>query len=73
VLTTKAHKWVVDHYQPVLGRSQTTKLHSMAAHLLDEFRLRGNLYDGNTAYNETLHKAVKKAYNLTNHRRDQFI
>ena len=73
VLTTKAHKWVVDHYQPVLGPSHTTKLHRMAAHLLDEFRLRGNLYDGNTAYNETLHKAVKKAYNLTNHRRDQFI
>jgi len=73
VLTTKAYKWVVDHYQPVLGPSQTTKLHRMAAHLLEEFRLRGNLYDGNTAYNETLHKAVKKAYTLTNRRRDRFI
>jgi len=73
VLTTKAYKWVVDHYQPVLGPSHTTKLHRMAAHLLDELRLRGNLYDGSAAYNETPHKAVKKAYTLTNHRRDQFI
>ena len=39
VLTTKAYKWVVDHYQPVLGPSHTTKLHRTAAHLLDEFRL----------------------------------
>jgi len=73
MLTTKAHKWVVDHYQPVSGPSHMTKLHRMAAHLLDEFRLRGNLYDGITAYNETLHKAVKEAYNFTNHVRDQFI
>ena len=73
VLTTKAYKWVVDHYEPVFGPSHTNELHRMAAHLLDEFRLRGNLYDGKTAYNETLHKAVKKAYTLTNHRRDQFI
>jgi len=73
VLTTKAYKWVVDHYQPGLGLSHASKLHRMDAHLLDEFRLRGNFYDGNTAYNETLHKAVKKAYTLTNHRRDQFI
>ena len=46
---TNDHKWVEDHYQPVLGPSHTTKLHSIAVHLLDEFRLRGNLYDGNTA------------------------
>jgi len=73
VLPTKAYKWVLDQYQAVLGPSHTTKLHRMAARLLDEFRLRCNLYDGNTAYNETPHKSMKKAYNLTNHRRDQFI
>ena len=49
LLTTKAHKSVVDHYQPVLGPSHTTKLQRMAAHLLEEFRLRGNLHDCNTA------------------------
>jgi len=39
-LTQKAYKLVVEHYQPVLGPSHTTKLHRFAGHLLDEFRLR---------------------------------
>ena len=43
VLTTKAHKSVMNHDQPVLGPSHTTKLYRTAAHLLDEFRLRDNL------------------------------
>jgi len=72
-LTQKAYKWVVDHYQPVLGPSHTKKLHRFAGHLLDEFRLRGNLFDGNTAYNETLLNAVKLTYKLTNGRRDQLV
>jgi len=69
----RAQKWVLDYYQPILGPSHTTKLHRLAVHLLDEFRLRGNLFDGNTGYNEELHKAVKAAYKATNRRRDQFI
>lgn len=73
VLAGKAHTWVVDHFQPLLGPCQTTKLHRPSAHLLDEFRLRGNVFDGNSAYNESLHKAVKAAYKATNKRRGQFI
>ena len=73
VLAKKAHAWVVEVFQPVLGPAHTTKLHRMSAHLLDEFRLRGNVGDGNSAYNEALHKAVKAAYKLTNKRRDQFV
>jgi len=73
VLAKKAHAWVVEVFQPVLGPAHTTKLHCMSAHLLDEFRLRGNVGDGNIAYNEALHKAVKAAYKLTNKRRDQFV
>ena len=69
----RGQKWVIDYYQPLLGPSHTTKLHRLAVHLLDEFRLRGNLFDGNTGYNETLHKAVKAAYKATNKRRDQFV
>jgi len=72
-LAKKAHAWVVEVFQPVLGPAHTTKLHRMSAHLLDEFRLRGNVGDGNSAYNEALHKAVKAAYKLTNKRRDQFV
>jgi len=69
----RAQKWVLDYYQPILGPSHTTKLHRLAVHLLYEFGLRGNLFDGNTGYNEELHKAVKAAYKATNRRRDQFI
>jgi len=69
----RAQQWVVAFYQPLLGPSHTTKLHRLAAHLLDEFRLRGNLYDGNTGFNEKQHKAIKLAYKATNKRRDQFV
>jgi len=57
----------------ILAPSHTTKLHRLAMHLLDEFRPRGNLFDGNIGYNEDLHKAVKVAYKATYGRRDQFI
>jgi len=69
----RAQKWVSDYYQPLLGPSHTTKLHRLAVHLLDEFRLRGTFFDGNTGYNEELRKAVKAAYKATNRRRYQFI
>jgi len=48
----RAQQWVVAFYQPLLGPSHTTELHRLAAHLFDEFRLRGNLYGGNTGFNE---------------------
>jgi len=73
VLAEKAHAWVVDVFQPLLGPCHTTKLHRFSVHLLDEFRLRGNLHDGNSAYNEALHKHVKAAYRLTNRKRGQFV
>jgi len=73
VLAKKAHACVIEVFQPVLGPAHTTKLHRMSAHLLDEFRLRGNVGDDNSAYNEALHRAVKAAYKLTNKRRDQFV
>jgi len=69
----RAQQWVVAFYQPLLGPSHTTKLHRLAAHLLDEFCLRVNLYDGNTGLNEKQHKAIKLAYKATNKRRDQFV
>jgi len=69
----RARKWVIDYYQLLLGLSHTAKLHCLAVHLLDEFRLRAHLLDGNTGYNEKMHKAVKAAYKATNRRREQFV
>ena len=62
----RERKWVIDYYQPLLGPSHTTKLDRLAVHFLDEFRLRANLFDGNTGYNEKLHKAAKAAHKATN-------
>lgn len=66
VLAEKAHLWVVEYFQPLLGPSHTTKLHRLSDLLLEEFHLRGNLTDGNSACNESLHKAVKASYKGTN-------
>jgi len=73
VLATKAHTCVVDHYQQLLGPSRATELHRLSDHFLDNFRLWGNLYEGSTAYKETLQEAVKMAYKVKNHRRGQFF
>jgi len=54
-----------------LGPSHTTKLDRIAVHLLDESRLRANLFEGSTGYNEKLHKAATAAYKATNKRREQ--
>ena len=70
VLAKKAHAWVVEVFQLVLGPAHTTKLHRISAHLLDEFFLQGNVGDGNSAYIEALHKAVQVAHKRTNKRRD---
>jgi len=42
-------------------------------HLLDEFRLRANFFDGSIGYNEKLHREVKAAYEATNKRREHFV
>lgn len=39
LLAIRAQRWALDLYQPVLGPSHTTKLHKLAAHVFDEFRL----------------------------------
>lgn len=61
----KAKDWVLQHYEPQLGPCHSTKPHRFAAHVLDELRQRGNMYDGNTGINEGLHKAVKMACRRT--------
>jgi len=55
------------------GDSAGRSIFCAGANLLDEFRLRGNLHDGNSAYNEALHKHVQAAYKLTNRKRGQFV
>jgi len=69
----RARKWVIYYYQPLCGPSYTTKPHRLAVHLLDEVRLRANLFDGNTGHNKKLYTALKAVYKGTNKKRDQLF
>jgi len=73
VLAKKAHEWVINSFQPLLGPAHTNQLLRMSAHLLDEFRLQRSVGDGNVAYNEMLYQFVKAANKLTNRRWGQFV
>jgi len=58
----------VDFLQTLYGRTNTTKVHRLIYHLADELRARGNLWEGDTSLNETLHGACKRMYKRTNKR-----
>jgi len=58
----------VDSLQTLYGHVNTTKLHRLVAHLGDELRSRGNLWEGDTLVNEKLHGSCKRMYNRSNKR-----
>lgn len=54
--------------QVLLGPVHTIKLHRIMRHLRAEFEGRGNLWEGDTSANESLHKVCKKMYLRSNKR-----
>lgn len=54
--------------QILLGPLHTSKLHRLMRHLQSELELRGNLWEGDTSRNESLHKVCKKMYLRSNKR-----
>lgn len=46
----------------------TSKLHRLVRHLRAELELRGNLWEGDTCQNESLHKICKRMYQSSNKR-----
>jgi len=58
----------VDCIQTLYGHINTTKLHRLIAHLGDELRGRGNLWEGDTSENERLHASCKRMFRRTNKR-----
>jgi len=58
----------IDYLQTLYGRTNTSKVHRLIYHLGDELRSRGNLWEGDTSLNETLHGACKRMYKRTNKR-----
>lgn len=54
--------------QVLLGPVHTSKLHRLMRHLRSELVLRGNLWEGDTSQNESLHKVCKRMYQRSNKR-----
>lgn len=52
--------------QVLLGPVDTTKLHRLMFHISQELRNRGNLWEGDTSENESLHGCVKAMFKRTN-------
>jgi len=51
---------------PLLGQINSTKVHRLLSHVCECVKLHGNLKNGNTGMNETLHKADKVYFLRTN-------
>lgn len=54
--------------QVILGPVHTSKLHRLMFHLRAELENRGNLAEGDTSVNESLHKVCKRMYSRSNKR-----
>jgi len=64
---------LVCHYVAVLfGPINTTKMHALAFHLMDELLNRGNLVEADTSVNEALHGQLKAMFESTNKQTTSF-
>lgn len=61
-----AKEFVLNYLAPILGVSNTSKVHKLLRHLLDAIQMHGNLKNCNTSKNESGHKRDKPYYNRTN-------
>jgi len=71
-LQREAKMFVTDLVRVLFGAVNTTKMHRLAFHLMQELLLRGNLEEGDTSTNEMLHKLLKAMYRVTNKHPDNF-
>lgn len=72
-LTHEAYTFVTKYIVGLFGPTNTSKMHRLAYHLLDELLLRGNLVDGDTSENKMLHKLCKIMYQRSNKNVDHFL
>ena len=62
----QATRFINELVTPLLGQINRTKVHLLLSHLCECVQLHGDLKNGNTGMNETLHKADKAYYLRTN-------
>eukprot|EP00170_Pyropia_yezoensis_P001553 contig_6758_g1557 len=65
-IAEQASRFVLQYVNPVLGELQSTKIHKLLRHVMDAIQWHGHLQNGNTAYNESVHKHDKPFYFRTN-------
>jgi len=58
----------VDCLQTLYGHTNTSKVHRIIQHAVDELRGRGNLWEGDTSENEKLHGSCKRMFRRSNKR-----
>lgn len=72
-LAEEAQTFIVEYVDVVFGPVHTTKAHRLANHLLATLLGNGNLWEGDTSENESLHGPCKKMYNRSNNRGPRLI
>jgi len=61
-----AKNFVNNFVTPILGHIASMKIHKLLCHVADAIKWHGNINSGNTAANESEHKADKPFYSRTN-------
>lgn len=72
VLQAEAKAFVTDFVRVLFGAVNTTKMHRLAFHLMQELLFRGNFEEGDTSTNEMHHKLLKSMYRVTNKHPENF-
>lgn len=71
-LAREEYDFVTKNMAALFGVSNTTNMHRLAYHLLDELRLRGNLVEADSSLNDTLQVLCKVTYSRTNKQEDKY-
>ena len=71
-LQREAYDFVCRYVAVLFGPINTTKMHALAFHLVDEILNRGNLVEADTSVNEALHRVIKAMFEGTNKQTTSF-
>lgn len=71
-LQREAYDFVCRYVAVLFGPINTTKMHGLAFHLMDELLNRGNLVEADTSVNESLHRLIKAMIENTNKQTTSF-
>jgi len=72
-LQREAYDFVCRYVAVLFGPINTTKMHALAFHLVDELLSRGNLVEADTSVNEALHRLLKATFEGTNKQTTSFV